>query len=201
MGDREPSDGEIIRRCRHGDVGPFSLLVARYQDRVYNLAFRLLGNADDALDAAQDSFIRAFAALERFDAERPLAPWLFRIVTNTCYGKLRKRRHELSWEGIEEQETASTPMWAAVDTDPQQRVMQAAQDEEIQQAVLKLPEPSRTVVLLRYMEEMPYEAIALALDMPLGTVKTHLHRAHQRLRKALAERREDGSLENQRHSE
>src|SRR5260370_34788542 len=104
MGDGQPSDAEVIQRCRRGEVEPFSLLVHRYQDRVYNLAFRLLGNADDALDAAQETMVRAYAALSRFQQDRPFAPWLFRIPTNTCYGILRKRPPELSFEGIREPE-------------------------------------------------------------------------------------------------
>jgi RNA polymerase sigma-70 factor, ECF subfamily len=197
MGDGPPSDGEIIRRCRRGEVEPFSLLVERYQDRVYNLAFRLLGNADDALDAAQDAFVRAFAALDRFEADRPFAPWLFRIVTHACFGMLRKRRPEVPFETLDNHEetrgltrTARRP-----ESDPQQQVIQAARVEEIQQAVLALPEPSRTVVLLRYMEGMSYEAIATALELPVGTVKTHLHRARRRLRRALYDNQEDLSAD------
>lgn len=188
MGDGQPADAEVIERCRRGEVEPFSLLVERYQDRVYNLAFRLLGNADDALDAAQDSFVRAYAALSRFETDRPFAPWLFRIVTNTCIGLLRKRRPELSFEALEEREAASAAASAgAWASDPAEHLLRKVRDEEIQEAVLALPAPLRAVALLRYMEELPYEAIATALELPLGTVKTYLHRARQRLRNALVE--------------
>jgi RNA polymerase sigma-70 factor (ECF subfamily) len=187
MGDGQPSDAEVIQRCRRGEVEPFSLLVERYQHRVYNLAFRLLGNADDALDAAQDAFVSAYAALSRFDPARPFAPWLFRIVTNACYGILRKRRPDLSFETMEEQEAIPATAVTAPEADPQQQVLRAIRDEEIQQAVLALAEPFRTLMLLRYMEEMSYEAIAAALELPIGTVKTYLHRARQRLRTALGE--------------
>src|SRR5438445_7556374 len=104
MGDGQPSDAEVIERCRRGEVEPFSLLVERYQDRVYNLAFRLLENAEDALDVSQDTFVSAYSALSRFDPARPFAPWLFRIATNACYGLLRKRRPQVSFEAIEENE-------------------------------------------------------------------------------------------------
>ncbi len=189
MGDGQPSDAEVIQRCRRGEVEPFSLLVERYQDRVYNLAYRLLGNPDDALDAAQDTFVRAYVALSRFETDRPFAPWLFRIVTNTCYGMLRKRRPEVSFEAIEELEPSSGSAAAggSAEGDPEQWVLRSIQDEEIQRAVLALSEPSRTVVLLRYMEGLSYEAIAAALEMPIGTVKTHLHRARRRLREVLTE--------------
>jgi RNA polymerase sigma-70 factor, ECF subfamily len=187
MGDGQPSDAEVIQRCRRGEVEPFSLLVERYQDRVYNLAFRLLGNADDALDASQDAFVSAYAALSRFDPARPFVPWLFRIVTNACYGILRKRRPDLSFETMEEQQAIPATAVTAPEADPQQHVLSAIRDEEIQHAVLALAEPFRTVMLLRYMEEMSYEAIAVALELPIGTVKTYLHRARQRLRAALGE--------------
>jgi RNA polymerase sigma-70 factor, ECF subfamily len=187
MGDGQPSDAEVIQRCRRGEVEPFSLLVERYQDRVYNLAFRLLGNADDALDASQDAFVSAYAALSRFDPARPFVPWLFRIVTNACYGILRKRRLDLSFDTLDEQEAIPATAVTASQADPQQQVLRAIRDEEIQQAVLALAQPFRTVMLLRYMEEMSYEAIAAALELPMGTVKTYLHRARQRLRTALGE--------------
>jgi RNA polymerase sigma-70 factor, ECF subfamily len=191
MGDGQPSDAEVIQRCRRGEVEPFSLLVERYQDRVYNLAFRLLGNADDALDASQDAFVSAYAALSRFDPARPFVPWLFRIVTNACYGILRKRRPDLSLETMEEQQAIPATAVTAPEADPQRQVLSAIRDEEIQHAVLALAEPFRTVMLLRYMEEMSYEAIAVALELPIGTVKTYLHRARQRLRTALGEGRID----------
>jgi RNA polymerase sigma-70 factor (ECF subfamily) len=188
MGDRQPSDAELIQRCRRGEVEPFSLLVVRYQDRVYNLAYRLLDHAEDARDVSQETFVRAYSALARFDPDRPFAPWLFRIATNLCYGLLRKRRPEVSFETIEEIESdsrAAALLGSGAD-DPLQSVLRAARDEEIQQAVVALPEPYRTVVLLRYQEEFSHQAISVALEMPVGTVKTCLHRARQRLRKMLS---------------
>jgi RNA polymerase sigma-70 factor, ECF subfamily len=162
--------------------------VKRYQDRLYNLCFRLLGGSEDARDAAQESFIRAFEALGRFELGRPFAPWLFRIATNSCYGILRKRGVSiLSLDALEEPEAISVADAGSSRGDPQQSLDRAVRDEEIRQTVLALPEPYRTVVLLRHMEELSYEAIAEVLAMPLGTVKTTLHRARQRLRHALEE--------------
>jgi RNA polymerase sigma-70 factor, ECF subfamily len=183
-----PSDDEVIRRCQRGDVELFGVLVKRYQDRLYNLCFRLLGGSEDARDAAQESFIRAFEALGRFELGRPFAPWLFRIATNSCYGILRKRGVSiLSLDALEEPEAISVADAGSSRGDPQQSLDRAVRDEEIRQTVLALPEPYRTVVLLRHMEELSYEAIAEVLAMPLGTVKTTLHRARQRLRHALEE--------------
>src|SRR5690349_7463257 len=126
MGDGQPSDRDVIQRCRRGEVEPFSIVVRRYQDRIYNLSFRMLGNAEDALDGAQETMVRAYAALPQFDLERPFAPWLFRIATNTCYGILRKRRPEVSFEEMGEQETdaALAPAGEGAAVDPQRSVVQ-----------------------------------------------------------------------------
>jgi RNA polymerase sigma-70 factor (ECF subfamily) len=191
MSDRPPSDREVIERCRRGEVEPFGVLVKRYQDRVYNLAYRLLGDADEALDAAQDAFVRAYAALERFDPSRPFAPWLYRIATNACIALLRRRRPEIvSLDALlwEEQGCSRAAAREPRDSeDPQRLLERAAHVEEIQAAVQALPEGYRTILLLRYQEDMSYDAIAQVLGVPLGTVKTHLHRARQLLRRALLE--------------
>src|SRR5947209_9715472 len=149
MSDRQASDSEVIQRCRRGEIEPFRLLVERYQDRIYNLSLRLLGNREDALDAAQETFVRAFGALSRFEPDKPLTPWLYRIATNTCYGVLRQRKHRtLSLDVLEEGEAEAAQLHAGSPDDPQQRVLRAERDEEIQRAVLALPAPYRTVVLL-----------------------------------------------------
>src|SRR5438105_12549536 len=141
MGDRQPSDAEVIQRCRRGEIELFSLLVERYQDRIYNLAFRLLDHAEDARDVAQETFVRAYSALARFDPDRPFAPWLFRIATNLCYGLLRKRRPEVSFETLDEIEADALPQGSprSAVADPLESILRAARDEEIQQAVLALP--------------------------------------------------------------
>ena len=195
MSDGAPSDAEVIRRCQQGDVEPFGLLVRRYQDRVYNLAFRLLGNSEDARDAAQETFVSAYTALGRFEVERPFAPWLLRIATNACYGLLRKRSPQVVMMSalVGEEPDTLHPIERSMEpsrSDPQRELERTHRDEQIQRAVLSLPEPYRTVVLLRYMEEMPYEAIAQVMELPLGTVKTYLHRARARLRLALEEESE-----------
>jgi RNA polymerase sigma-70 factor (ECF subfamily) len=191
MSEGSPADAELIHRCQRGEVEPFGVLVRRYQDRVYNLAFRLLGSSEDARDAAQETFILAFSALVRFEADRPFTPWLFRIATNTCYGMLRRRRPGTVFlDALAEEEADALLDAATTDRgadDPAWALERSVTDEAIREAVLQLPEPYRTVILLRHMEELSYEEIAEALEMPLGTVKTCLHRARRRLRELLNE--------------
>jgi RNA polymerase sigma-70 factor (ECF subfamily) len=190
---RDLPDAEVVRRCRCGEVEAFRVLVERYQDRVYGLAFRLLGGAEDALDAAQEAFVRAYSALDRFDVERPFAPWLLRIAANTCYGILRKRPagilslDALAEAGADAVLARGAHEPAALSEDPAAKVVRAEEEEEVRRAVLALPDPYRTVTLLRYMEGLSYEEIAEALEMPLGTVKTCLHRARGRLKKLLGD--------------
>jgi len=200
-GGEAPVDAEVVQRCLRGEVELFRVLVERHQDRVYHLALHLLGHPEDALDAAQETFVRAYGALARFDTARPLRPWLLRIAANVCYGMLRKRpAGQLSLDAMTEREADAAwlrsrgpadrlcPPAGAPDSpavDPGALVTRAAEDEEVRRAVFALPEPYRTVTLLHYMEEMSYEAIAAALEIPLGTVKTHLHRARARLKKLL----------------
>jgi RNA polymerase sigma-70 factor (ECF subfamily) len=193
MSDGPPSDAEVIVRCQQGEVEPFSVLVKRYQDRVYNLAYRLLGSAEDASDVGQEAFLQAYAALSRFETGRPFAPWLYRIATNACYGLLRKRKSGTVFLDALREEEADALLDSRVvqgtgQHDPLEKLIAAVRDEEIQRAVLALPEPYRAVVLLRYHEEMSYEAIAETLEMPMGTVKTCLHRARLRLRRTLLEK-------------
>lgn len=192
MSDGPPSDREVIRRCQAGEVEPFSVLVQRYQDRVYNLAYRLLENHDDALDAAQETFVRVYAALDRFDNEWPLAPWLFRIVKNACLGMLRHRRPSLiSLDALDTDSVdallEATSRRNSAAGQPEQLLQQEFREEQIRACVLLLPLPYRTVVLLRYQEDLTYEEIAESMELPLGTVKTLLYRARQRLRRTLAE--------------
>jgi RNA polymerase sigma-70 factor (ECF subfamily) len=186
MSEGQPSDAEVIQRCRRGEVELFRVLAARYQDRIYSLALRLLGNPEEALDAAQETFVRVFRALGQFDEERPFAPWISRIATNTCVGLLRKRRPDVfSLDAMPEHEAEAALATASADTDPWLQLERSLRDEEIQCAVMALPEANRMVILLRYTDELSYEEIAEAMELPLGTVKTLLHRARRRLRAAL----------------
>jgi RNA polymerase sigma-70 factor (ECF subfamily) len=176
---------ELIASARQGEPAGWEALVQQHQDAVFRLAYLLLGDADDAQDVAQEAFIRAFGALERFDATRPLRPWLLRITANLA----RNRRRALGRyvAALQRALRAEPPPPAAGSGGPvEQATVQHLQAQQLWQAVRRLPPPDQQVVYLRYFLEVPEAEMAAALGVAAGTVKSRLHRALQRLRGVIA---------------
>jgi RNA polymerase sigma-70 factor (ECF subfamily) len=175
--DPGPDDRDLILRSRNGDRQAFGALVRRYQQRVHALGIRLLGSSDDADDLVQETFLRAWRALDRFDPGRPLAPWLARIATNralsTLAGRSRRRMEEIA-----ESLPSGVPL---PDEDESRRRFR----ERVQRALLRLPDDQRAVIALRAGEELSYREIAEVLDVPIGTVMSRLSRAREALRRSL----------------
>jgi RNA polymerase sigma-70 factor (ECF subfamily) len=172
-------DALDVRRARGGDPQGFEALVERHARRVHDLARRILGDAHEAEDATQQAFFNAWRALDRFDESRPFRNWILRITTNLCRNRLaarRVRRHELRPRGGDEE---PPPDPRARDAVP---LAAAPLGEELERALAQLPEAYRTVVVLRYLNDLSLEEIAEVLALPLGTVKTHLFRARAALR-------------------
>ena len=183
------TDQDLVLHTMQGDDDAFALLVRRYQGTVFNVAYRVVGNRADAEDLAQEAFIRAYRALESFDMERPLAPWLKRITTNVCLNWLEKQKvrpqtvaSDLTPPDIEEDALAQ---FADSKATPEQQVAQGEQAQHIRQALQKLPLRYRAVIELRHYQDLNYEAIAEALDVPLSTVKSDLFRARKMLSQML----------------
>ncbi len=180
------SDEELARRAQQGDTDAFSLLVQRYQRGIANLAYRLVGHWDTALDLTQEVFVRTYQMLHTFDTRRSFKPWIYRIATNRCYDYLRQQGRRESF--MREQDLS--PRLPARDraADPEDRVLQNEIRRAVEEVIASLPPHYRAVITLRYLEDMSYKEIAEALDMPMGTVKTHIHRARELLRTALENR-------------
>jgi RNA polymerase sigma-70 factor (ECF subfamily) len=182
-----------VLAATRGDKHAFARLVDLHKRAVYGLCVRLLGNAEDARDAAQEAFVRAFAALGGFDPAHPFAPWLLRIARNHCVDLLRRRipdamRVELDAETEDEApRELEDPAALRGDDVVARRELAGA----LERAVGLLPPNQRAALQLFHVEQLSYQEIAAALDVPIGTVMTWLHRARARLRKALAAREED----------
>ncbi len=177
------SDEELARRAQKGDPEAFSTLVERYQRGIVNLAYRLVGDWETALDLAQDTFVRAYQALDTFDPTRRFSSWLYRIATNRCYDYLRQQGR---WESVVVAEPAEGVTWPGdTSDDPLRHLEQHDLRMAIEEAIAALPPRYRAVVVLRYLENLSYQEIADVLDLPIGTVKTHLYRARDLLRKIL----------------
>jgi RNA polymerase sigma-70 factor (ECF subfamily) len=173
--DSEPDDRALVIRCRSGDRSAFGVLVRRYQRRVFGLGLRMLGSADDADDLVQETFLRAWRALDRFEEDRPLAPWLLRIATNQALNVLAARGRR-PVEELNESMPADGP-------GPDRLAEQRGLHERIRRAMAELPDEQRAILALRAGEGLSYREIADTLDIPVGTVMSRLARARETMRK------------------
>jgi len=175
------SDEALVRRAQAGDAEAFSALVLEHQQFVYNLALRVVGDADEAEDLAQEAFVRAWLAVPNFRGQARFRTWLYRIITNLCCNRLPRLRRDLLALGDEE--AADRP--GEPEGDPASSVEADERRAFLHREIAALPESYRLVVSLRYQQEMSYDEIAVALSLPVGSVKTGLFRARARLREAL----------------
>lgn len=184
---------ELVRRFQHGDDRAFDRLVETCSPRVYNLAYRLVGNADDAQDLAQEAFVRVYHALPKFKWESAFSTWLYRIVSNACYDELKRRRRrpstmtDITPEGYDGESPAELLTDGATAADP---VLQRERQQAVQQAITQLPEPFRLVLVLYDLRGLSYQEIADVLQQNMGTVKSRLNRARGLLREKLGAQRE-----------
>lgn len=180
-----PEDAALVRKAQQGDMDAFESLVRKYQQRVYALCRRLTGAHQSADDLAQETFIKAYYALGRFDAQWPLYPWLRRIALNTGlnYLKARKRERPL----LEGALGARRMPFTAPADNPEEQLERAEFEARFERAVASLPADQRSVFVLRFHESMSYEEISRTLDLPIGTVMSRLNRARQKLKSLLTD--------------
>jgi RNA polymerase sigma-70 factor (ECF subfamily) len=172
----------LVRRAQRGDEEAFAELVTRHQRYVYNLAYRLLRGTDEAEDLAQEAFLRAWRGLSSFRGEARFTTWLYRIVTNLCYNRLAHLRRQLLEADGEDVDALPSSTYK----DPPAAVEAAERRAFLQRQIAALPDKYRLVITLFYLQAFSYKEIAQVLDLPLGTVKTHLFRARERLRRQIA---------------
>jgi RNA polymerase sigma-70 factor (ECF subfamily) len=178
----------LIQDAQNGDLDAFNTLILHYQDNVFNAALRILGDHDLAADVAQDAFISAFKSINSFRGGSFKA-WLLRTVTNACYDELRrqKRRPTTPLEpDTEDGEEMDSPRWLA---DPGMTPDQKAEADELEHAIQhclnNLPMEFKTVVVMADLQGLDYSEVAVAVKVPLGTIKSRLARARLRLRECL----------------
>jgi RNA polymerase sigma-70 factor (ECF subfamily) len=177
---------ELIRRCQQGESSDFRALVDLYKDRVYNTIFRIVGNAHDAEDIAQEAFISAYRSIGSFDINRKFAPWLLKIAANLSIDHIRKRRiQSVPLDTLEE--TLDYDIGSASYNEPDPLGMAEASElsQLVEQGLTKLPPNYRAAMTLYYTEELTYSEVAHVLDIPIGTVKTYLHRGREMLKTRL----------------
>ncbi|MGG0718928.1 RNA polymerase sigma factor SigW [Robertmurraya massiliosenegalensis] len=176
-----------IRQVLKGDQNAYAEIVEIYKDKVFQLCFRMLGNRHEAEDMAQEAFIRAYVNIASFNIDLKFSTWLYRIATNLCIDRIRKKKPDFYLDA-EVSGTDGLTMYSQVPSDsalPEEEVESIELHETIQREIAKLPEKYRSVIVLKYIEELSLNEISEILDMPLGTVKTRIHRGREALRHQL----------------
>lgn len=182
---------DLVLRAQKGDVDAFGELVRGHQSAVYNVAYRMVGNRRDAEDAAQEAFLRAFKAFDRFDPDRPFAPWVKRITTNVCLNWLHSSRvkttNVVTDTHYPGQDTFTMDKYAQSRPLPEQEAARRETAEQIRSAILRLPPHYRAVIELRHFQDLSYDEIAETLERSLSSVKSDLYRARKKLAELLKE--------------
>ena len=175
-------DAQLIDATLAGESAAFGCLVTKYQDRLVNTLVPLLGSAEDARDVAQDAFVQAFVKLDRFRRTSAFYTWLYRIAFNMAMSHRRRKKPTVSLEEIKER-TGTEPTEDGCD--PGDRLLRDEQVCQVQAALATLAEDHRVVLVLREIDGCRYETIAEILDLPVGTIRSRLHRARIQLREQL----------------
>ncbi|RHW35032.1 RNA polymerase sigma factor SigW [Lysinibacillus yapensis] len=177
-----------IKQVLKGDQSAFSDIVNLYQHKLYQICYRMLGNQQEAEDISQEAFVRAYINLHTFDQKRKFSTWLYRIGTNLCIDRIRKKKPDYYLDA-EVAGTDGLNMYSQIASKeqlPEETVQQLELQDRIQYEIGRLPDKYRSVIVLKYIEELSLQEISEILDMPLGTVKTRIHRGREALRKQLS---------------
>lgn len=174
---------EVIK----GNQEAYEEIVTLFQHRLYHVCYRMLSNQQEAEDIAQEAFVRAFINIHTFDQKRKFSTWLFRIATNLCIDRIRKKKPDYYLDAeVPGTEGLSMYSQVAADTElPEEEVEKMEVQERVQYEIGQLPDKYRSVIILRYLEELPLQEISEILELPLGTVKTRIHRGRAALKKQM----------------
>jgi RNA polymerase sigma-70 factor (ECF subfamily) len=180
---------KLLRRAQRGDADAFEALVAPYEQKIYALCFRLMAQREDAQDAAQETMIRIYRSLGDYRGDAQLGTFIYRVATNACMDALRKRRvrageslEALSEEGFVPADRAPGP---------EETLLRSERGEAISKAIQALSEEMRLPFVLRELHGLSYEEVAQTLDIGMGTVKSRIHRAREKLVRALSASRDE----------
>jgi RNA polymerase sigma-70 factor (ECF subfamily) len=178
----EIGDAECVKRVQRGDTQSFEILVRRHQNTTFNLIYRFLGDYDEATETAQDVFLSAYKSIQQFRGDANFATWLYRIAFNHASTRRKSLNSKLQREIALKEDV----MLVDCGANPESSAERAEIQQRVQQALNSLDGDDAQIILLRDLQDVSYEDIAETLDVPVGTVKSRLHRARQALRTSLA---------------
>ena len=177
---------ELLRKCKGGDARFYEPLVRAYERPGLRLALGMLGNGEDAWDALQNAFVKAFNSLDRFDLRRPFGPWFFQILRNQCRDMLRSRQARFKVETLDE-DLERRPAERDANSDPERHRQRSAAKEILWRGLEKIGAEHREILVLKELEGLRYGEIATVLEIPEGTVASRLFHARRALKEALEE--------------
>lgn len=171
-----------------GDRKAFEQLVQLYTDKIYRLAYRMLGQAQEAEDIVQETFLRVYKNLERYDDNQKFSTWIYRIATNLCIDRLRKRRrktYSLDAELPDSDGSDGYDLLPTEDQGPDEQVLLSETQRVVRHMLAQLPEKYKAVVVLKYLHDRSLQEISDITGMPVSTIKTRIHRGREYLRKKM----------------
>lgn len=178
-------DYRLIAECLRGGTDAFGRLIYRYEERLYNTVYGLVGNAEDAQDVVQETFLNAYKSLNNFKGDAEFFTWLYRIAFNTAVSLKRKQKAALSMNGSRNGDSSVEPLDHSASSRPSHAMERAEEERQVQVALSRLSLEHRAVLVLKDMQSMKYEQIAEILQVPIGTIRSRLHRARLELREIL----------------
>jgi len=176
------SDADCVRRIQRGEKDAFEILVRRHEKTIFNLVYRMLGDYDDAAEVSQEAFLSAYRAIGRFRGDANFSTWLYRIALNHA----TTRRRSLNSRHHRTTQLEETELLHDGQPGPAESLEKKEMRQRVQLALNQLEPEDATVILLRDMQDIPYDEVARILKVPIGTVKSRLHRARQALKSLLA---------------
>lgn len=181
----DQEETEVIKRVQAGRKELFSVIIEKYKQRAFLTALSIVNNRDDAMDLAQDAFLKSFRAIKGFDNTRPFYPWFYKILKNACLTHLKRKgyikRFSLSGPDPEEGDIELPDQ----SFDPQLIVDRNEAKEKVWEAFNKLSFNNREIIMMRHFQELSYEEIATALDIPIGTVMSRLFHARKKMKEMI----------------
>lgn len=181
----------MVALCKKGDREAFNALVTKYQKQVFNIAYGMLSDYEDASDASQEVFVKVYRSIASFKGQASFSTWLYRICSNVCNDMLRKRQRRVisvSIDGDDDENPAAH--LPSGEPTPAERLEQNERQKAVREAINSLRKEYREIIVYSDMEQLSYEEISKILRCPVGTVKSRLNRARNNLRKKLSEKRE-----------
>lgn len=189
----DQNEQELLKRAKAGDVAAFEELVEGYQKKLFSLAYRIVGNPEDAADMVQEALIRIFRSIAKFKEQSSFSTWIYRITTNVCLDELRKRKNKKEFSLDQEIHGEDGDMKRQIRSDemlPDDLAEQEELRDIVNNAINSLPEDQRIVISLRDIQGLTYSEISQVLNCPEGTVKSRINRARNALKNVLSDKRE-----------